>query len=146
VISAAADDLRDQANAAFAAWQRAWDAGEARLKADAAWDRITPEKKHELRADHGLLLQQMPDLSTPEKIAESLDTRGLSEWRNMALALPARVDAALRDAALELEPKTQTVSVPRRVIRTEADLDAWLGEIRATIAPLLSSGPVLPTS
>jgi hypothetical protein len=64
----------------------------------------------------------------------------------MTLALPACIDAALRDAALELEPKTQTVAVPRRVIRSETDLTAWLEEIRVTIAPLLADGPVWPSA
>ena len=146
LISAAAEDLRTQVNAAYAAWQQAWDAGEARLKADAAWEKMGPDKRRELRVEHALLLQEIPDLSTPEKIGESLSARGLSEWRNMALALAARIEAALRDAALELEPKTQTVAIPRRVIRTETDLKAWLEEIRATVAPLLSSGPVWPSA
>ena len=146
LISAAADNLRNQTNAAYATWQQAWDAGEARLKADTAWDKMTPEKKHELRIEHALLLQELPDLSTPEKIAESLSARGLSQWRDMAFALSGRIEAALRDAAIELEPKTQTVTVPRRVIRDEADLTAWLDEIRATIAPRLADGPVWPSA
>ena len=146
LLSAAAEDLRNQTNTAHAAWKQAWHAGEARLKADPAWEKMSPEKKHQLRVEHALRLQEMPDLSTPEKIAESLSARGLSQWRDMAFAVPARVDAALRDAALELEPKTQTVAVPRRVIRTESGLDAWLGEIRDTIAPLLADGPVWPSA
>jgi hypothetical protein len=146
LVSAAAEDLRSQTNSAHGAWRQAWEAGEARLKVDPAWEKMSPEKKYELRAEHALLLQEMPDLSTPEKIAESLSGRGLSQWRFMALSLPMCIDNALRDAALELEPKTQTVAVPRRVIRTEADLDAWLGEIRGAIAPLLADGPVWPSA
>jgi len=146
LVSAAAEDLRSQTNMAHAAWQHAWEAGETRLKADQAWERLSPDKKQELRVEHTLLLQEMPDVSTPEKIAESLSARGLSQWRFMALSLPKCIDNALRDAALELEPKTQTVAVPRRVIRTEADLDAWLSEIRGTIAPLLADGPVWPSA
>jgi len=146
LVAVAADDLRNQANAAYTAWQQAWESGEARLKADAAWGKITPERKHELRVEHALLPQETPDLSTPEKIVESLSARRLSQWRDMTLALPARIDAALRDAALELEPKTQTIALPRRVIRSEPDLDAWIGEIRDAIKPLLDNGPVLPTS
>jgi hypothetical protein len=146
LVSASAEDLRDQTNMAHAAWQQAWEAGETRLKADPAWEKLSPDKKHELRVEHALLLQEMPDLSTPEKIAEGLSARGLPQWRFMALSLPKCIDNALRDAALELEPKTQTVAVPRRVIRSEADLDIWLGEIRTVIEPLLADGPVWPSA
>ena len=144
LVSAATDDLRAKANAAYITWKTAWDAGEVRLKTDEAWNKIAPEKKHELRLRNDLLLHEALDLSTPERIADSLSARKLSEWRNMALAVPARVDAALRDAALEVEPKTQSITIPRRVIRTEPDLEVWLTELRGTIAPHLSNGPVLP--
>jgi hypothetical protein len=146
LVSAAADDLRNQANAAYNAWQQAWDTGEARLKDDVAWNNISTEKKRKLRVEHGLRLQDMPDLSTPEKITESLSARRLSEWRNMTKALPTEIEEAVRDAALELEPKTQSVAMPRRVIRNEPDLDAWLDEIRETIAPRLADGPVWPSA
>lgn len=146
LVAAAADDLRARATAAFVAWQAAWEAGEARLRADESWGKIAPEKKHELRVQHGLLSQEAPDLSDPPRVAESLSARGLSEWQSMALALPARVDAALRDAAVELEPKTQTVALPRRTLRSMADLDAWLDEVRQQVAPLLGAGPVRPVA
>lgn len=144
LVSAAADDLRAKANAVFQAWQAAWQAGQARLKADEAWGKISPEKKHEFLATHGLLDRAAPDLATPEKIVESLSACGLAQWRDSALALPARVDAALQDAAIEIEPKTQSIAIPRRTLRNEADLDAWLNEVRSVIAPSLAHGPVLP--
>jgi hypothetical protein len=143
-VSAAADDLRAKANAAFQAWQAAWQAGQARLKADEAWGKISPEKKHEFLANHGLLIRTAPDLATPEKIVESQSACGIGQWRDSALALPARVDAALQDAAVEIEPKTQSISIPRRTLRSESDLDAWLAEVRIAIAPSLAHGPVLP--
>lgn len=146
LVSAAADDLRSRGNAAYASWRAAWDAGEARLKADLAWGKIIPEKRHELRVANGLLDQAAPDLSTPGKIADSLTARGLSQWQDMAAALPGRVEAALQDAALELEPKTQKVPIPRPTLKSVADLDDWLATLRATIAPRLEAGPVLPTA
>ncbi len=144
LISAAADDLRAKANTGFQAWQTAWETGQARLKADEAWGKITPEKKHEFLAAQGLLVRTASDLSTPERIADSLASCGISQWRDITLALPARVDAALQDAAVEIEPKTQSIAIPRRTLRSEQDLDEWLGEVRAAIAPILSVGPVLP--
>ncbi len=145
LVTAAAEALRVGANAAYGAYRAAWEAGETRLDADDAWAKITPEKKHDLRVTHRLLEQAAPDLSTPAKIAESLGQIGISQWRDMAAAHPARVEAALQDAAVELEPKIQMVRMPRAsTMRTEADLDVWLAKVREELAPHLASGPVLP--
>ncbi len=146
LVSAAADDLRAKANEGFQAWKAAWEAGQARLKADEAWGKISPEKKHEFLQAQGLLERTASDLATPEKIAESLSACGIGQWRDITLALPARVEAALQDAAVEIEPKTQSITIPRRTLRNETDLDTWLGEVRAAIAPSLAYGPVLPRS
>lgn len=146
LVTAAADDLRAKANAAFASWEMAWEAGEDRLKFDPAWSALDADKKHSIRSANGLLPQAAPDLSSPDSIAASLRQRSLSEWQNMTLALPARIESALRDAAYEIEPKTQSVSIPRPTLRNETDLDAWLAKLRAEITPLLANGPVLPTA
>jgi hypothetical protein len=146
LLSAAADNLRAKANHAFQAWKTAWDAGQVRLKADEAWNKISPEKKHDVLAAQGLLERAVPDLATPDKIVETLSACGIGQWRDITLALPARVDAALQEAAVEIEPKTQSVTIPRRTLRSEEDLDAWLGEVRATVAPKLAHGPVLATA
>jgi hypothetical protein len=147
LVSSASDNLRTRANDAWGAWKGAWDAGEQRLKANAAWDKLDPDKRYKLRAEHGLLPQNAPDLSTPENIAESLTVRGLSQWKDMAAALPGRIEAALQDAAIELEPKTQRVPIPRPTLKTVADLEAWLKALRDVISPHLDAGfPVLPTA
>ena len=57
LLSAAADALRTKANDGFQGWKSAWDAGQTRLKADEAWGKISPEKKHEILTDQGLLVR-----------------------------------------------------------------------------------------
>jgi hypothetical protein len=65
----------------------------------------------------------------------------------MTAARPGRVETVLQDAAVELEPKTQKVPIPKpSVLKSVEDLDAWLAALRAAIAPRLDDGPVLPTS
>jgi len=49
---------------------------------------------------------------------------------------------ALTAAARKLEPTVQPVTPPRRVVRSEADLDAWLAEVKAVVLEKLPSGPV----
>ena len=146
LVAAAAAALVADVNAAHAAWRTAWEKGEARLKASDAWGRITPEKRLELRAAHALRDPPPPDLSTPAQVATSLQQRGCAAWRDMAAAHAGRVEEALRDAAVELEPRTQMVAVPRHTLRTSEDLDSWLDGLRAKISPMLFNGPVLPTA
>jgi len=127
-------------------WQQAWETGEARLRADAAWDKMVPDKRHELRVEHGLLHQELPSYPARKGSPRGLSIRDYPNGGIWHSDCPGRIEAALRDAALELEPKTQTVAIPRRVIRTDADLNAWLEEIRATVEPLLGDGPVWPSA
>lgn len=54
-------------------------------------------------------------------------------------ALPGRIESALQDAVVELEPKTQKLPIPRPKLTT-------LAELRATIASRLAAGPVRPTA
>jgi len=49
---------------------------------------------------------------------------------------------ALTAAARKLEPTVQPVTPPRRVARSEADLDVWLAEVKAVVLEKLPSGPV----
>lgn len=44
--------------------------------------------------------------------------------------------------ARKLEPKGQQVQVPSRMVRTEAELDAWLADVRAAALAKLQMGPV----
>ncbi|KFB73524.1 MAG: hypothetical protein AW09_001214 [Candidatus Accumulibacter phosphatis] len=36
----------------------------------------------------------------------------------------------------------QPVTLPRRLLRSEADLEAWLAEVRSAVLAKLSNGPV----
>jgi hypothetical protein len=144
LIAAASDALRGKLNAAHAAWETAWTKGEERLANDPTWGKLTPEQKHGIRQDSGLLMVSKPAVDTPQSIAEALSQRGLSEWENMVKALPARIDDALAAAAALLEPKARTVSLPGAMVKSEAELDEWLIKVRAKMAEALAHGPVIP--
>ena len=146
LVAEAAKTLSQEANAAYGAWRAAWDQGEALLKASSAWNGISPDKRHEIRVERMLLDYPPPDLSTAAQIVTSLRARGCGQWRDLAAAHASRVQSAIQDAEVEIAPKTQMVPIPRHRLETEGDLDGWLTSLRATIAPLLANGPVLPTA
>ena len=143
-MAAASDALRAKLNAAHAAWESAWGKGEERLGNDPTWAKLSPEQKHSIRQDCGLLSVAKPSVDTPQSIADALTQRGLSEWENVAKALPARIDDALAAAAALLEPKAHTVSLPGMMVKSEAELDQWLTKVRAKIVEALADGPVIP--
>ena len=144
LIWAAAEALREKLNAAHADWEAAWQKGEQRLAEDPTWGKISPEQKHAIRQKCGLLMVTKPTVDTPQTIAEALSQRGLSEWENMTKALPARIDDALASAAALLEPKAHAVSLPGAMLKSEAELDEWLGKVRERVARALAEGPVIP--
>lgn len=144
IIAAATDSLRTRINTVFTDWETAWNKGEARLAADSTWGRLSPELKHRIRQDNSLLQMTKPAVESPEAVADSLEKRSLSQWSDMVKAFPTRIEDALAHAAAELEPKAHSVQLPSGLLKTEAELDSWLAEVRKRIAPALSVGPVIP--
>jgi hypothetical protein len=58
-------------------------------------------------------------------------------------AMPGRFGNILIAAAELLEPETQTVQLPRRMLKTEADIDMWIEEIRQQLKSVLAKGPIV---
>ena len=144
LISAAAETLRAKLNAAHADWEAAWQKGEQRLAHDPTWSKLSPEQKHTIRQECRLLMVTKATVDTPQTIAEALSQRGLSEWENMAKALPARTEDALASAAALHEPKARAVSLPGAMLKSEEELDEWLSRIRERVLKALAEGPVIP--
>ena len=52
------------------------------------------------------------------------------------------IQRALTLLAQKLEPEVQSVSMPHRIVRSEADLDAWLTEVKKNVLDKLHKWPV----
>ena len=136
--------MRAKLNAAHADWEAAWQKGEQRLVQDPTWNKLSPEQKHAIRLECGLLTVTKSAVDTPQTIADALSQRGLSEWENMSKALPTRTEGALSSAAVLLEPKARAVSLPGTMLNSEEELDEWLGKVRKRVLKALAEGPVIP--
>jgi len=73
----------------------------------------------------------------------TLDARPLKEWQTLCDALPQRFAKALNAAAKLLEPKAVPVQLPKRTLKTEQEVDAWLDSARKVIVTQLKDGPVI---
>lgn len=142
VLKALVDLLRQALNAAHAAYEAAYQSAMAVLEADEVWSNIGPADQARILTDVGLEPLTKPDLGSDQALLKALDTKGLAARRTEAEAIPSRVEKALQQAAQLLEPKVQFVAVDRAMLKTEADVDAWLASQRKKLVEALKSGPV----
>ena len=119
--------------------------GMQRLEADDNWQQLSPDERHDLLATKRLTAADAPAISLGST-AEVLDT--LSHVRPDALAdriaaLSSRFDDVLVKAAEAMEPEIQFVELPRRTLKSEDDIEAWLEDARQELRDALQNGPVI---
>lgn len=136
--------LREALVAAHDRYQQAFDAGNQRLAEDANWAKLSPEARHELRSKHHATI--VPDIktgTTPE-VLTSLRSNSLTAWADRTAALPARFDQIATAAAEAVLPDPVFMKLPGATITTQADLDAWLNELRTQLEAKLKDADGSP--
>lgn len=124
--------------------EQAFAAGEAHLDADANWRQLTPDQQAVLRREFHLTPADAPvvEVGSTAAVLATLDALPLRIFDDRIAALPGRVADLRRAAAKWVEPQTQFVNIPRPTIRTAAELEEWLAEVKQTVATALAKGPV----
>jgi len=152
------DLLRTSLNHHVQAYQTTYDAELTELERDSSWKKVAPEQRQAILAKYGLHEVSHPspsgrgaggegaasvDVSTPESILDELERCSLSQWADRTQALKGRFEQARLEAAKLLEPKVQRVDLPRRTLKDETELTAWLEEAEQRIRHKLGEGPVM---
>jgi len=135
--------LRAALTAAHTTYQQALSTERKRLDAHPAWSGLPEAKRAELLRAANVSELALPPLSTDRELAQALDAASFSAWHTQADALPTRFAQVLTAAIRESEPKAQRVSLPPATIKSEADLEKWLAQVRAAISEVLGKGPVI---
>jgi hypothetical protein len=89
-----------------------------------------------------LLTLDEPALNDAEAIIDSLNEVSLELWSERTDSLAGKFDSVRLEAAELLQPKLQRISLPRTTFESEADLEAWLEQVRAQVLDKLNEGPV----
>lgn len=143
LVNRAADALRGTVNQTFAAYRSEYDRCILEIEAAQDWAKLTPEDRATLLSDVELAApESTPKLGTLAELVTALTTCSPHRWGEKRDALRGQLTRALNLAAKKLEPSVQPVTPPRRILRTEADLDAWVGEVRKAVLEKLGAWPV----
>ncbi len=118
----------------------------ARLEDDSTWQQLAPDQQEIILKECGIESPQIleePAVGTHESLLETLKQRPLTQWGDRIAALTGRFQRARKRAVSLLEPEVRPINIPRRIIKTEKELEDWLAEVKKNLADALAEGPVV---
>jgi len=139
------DALRTALNEMESMYQSQHEQGMERLRGDGNWKQLEPEQRHKLLSEQKLTEADRPKVGvqTIEDIVHSLQRMPLPMFSDRLVAMNSRFDIVLEGATELMEPETQFIQVPRRTIKTEKDIDAWLEDVKQQLKVALEQGPII---
>jgi hypothetical protein len=113
------------------------------IEATSEWQQVDAADREPILASSGLSAAAVPAVGSDDELLKALDATSLSTWAERRQAIPAKVAAARAAVAKKIEPKSVTVTAPPATLRTEADVDAYLAELRERLLQHLTNGETI---
>ncbi len=137
--------LRDALNKLDVDYTARHKSGIKRLGDDSNWQQLEPEQRYQLMSTQFLHDAARPKVAVQatSDVLTTLDNCALSMFSDRVAAMPARFDQVAQAAAELCEPEAQFVQVPRRTLKTDAEIDAWLEDVKQQLKAALEQGPVV---
>lgn len=137
VLSALTDQLRDALNALKAQYNALYDAKMAELQANEYFSKLTPEQKHPILLRQQLTLKPEIKPLDAQGLLNQLQKLSLSGWKTKIDALPVPFQAAIDEAVQLLAPQAKSFFLPKRTLNNQADIDAYLSDLKKQLESLL---------
>ena len=137
--------LRDELNRLDKAYQSGHEQGMERLQEDSNWQQLEPEQRNQLLSEQKLTLVDRPKVEVQKTtdVLTTLDQCALTMFGDRVAAMPSRFDNVATGAAELCEPRAQFIQVPRRTLKTDEDIDAWVDDVKQQLKSSLPKGPIV---
>lgn len=109
------------------------------LQADADFSALTPEQKNSILHNHKLLDKPTVQTYDAHPLQNVLRREPLDFWPSRMHALPSRFQDAHAHAVKLREPKSISVTLPRRTLKGKPDVEHYLSELRAQLEAALEA-------
>lgn len=113
------------------------------LQKEIAWNNISIEKQEEIFRICVISQIKAIDMGTYAELLTALNKYPLNSWADKWDALKAKFNKALELANKEIEPKLQTVDLPKKTFSKTEDIDLWLDEVGRKLKDALENGPII---
>ncbi|MCX9079152.1 MAG: hypothetical protein OIN84_14390, partial [Candidatus Methanoperedens sp.] len=113
------------------------------LMKNTTWKKVIANKQEEILLVCGISEIKPILMGTYSELLAALKQYPLNSWADRRDALKAKFDKALELGNKELEPKIQTIDLPRRTLRSSEDVDLWINEVGQQLKSALGNGPIV---
>ncbi|MEI7995814.1 MAG: hypothetical protein WCH01_13025, partial [Methylococcaceae bacterium] len=107
------------------------------------WQKLSLPQQQDILNKHDLHEPDDLTVNSVEDIIDSLEACSIKRWNDRIQAQSSKFDSASLEAAKLLEPKVQSVKLPRRTLKTEADIKLWLAEVEQQMLKDIQNGPLV---
>lgn len=143
LVKEANDRLRERLQQLADALSKTQKAAASSLDQDESWSRLDDTQRASVQEE--AQLGSIPDLKvgTVDEVLATLRATPLSTLETLKDALPQRYAAARRKAAQMLIPAAAQAHLPHRTLKTEAEVEAWVAEVREDLLTQVKKNPVI---
>ncbi|HOW26030.1 MAG TPA: BREX system P-loop protein BrxC [Bacteroidales bacterium] len=135
--------LRNELNRLKNEYNAIYDERMPLLQSNEYFIKLSPEQKHDVLVRQQLLAK--PEIRTYDanELFAQLTKISLDAWKDKVEALPSKFQGAV-DQAIEISaPKAKYFTLPKTTIHNEAELNAYLDDLKHEIKDMLSEGDVI---
>ena len=142
LVESIATELRNALQSVSGKFIELYDVEMSALESSDAWKQLGDDQWKSIVLEAKLRNSLPPSVGKTSELIESLKTKGLDVWHAELDALPSRFGLAERLASKLLEPTSVTYPVPRRLLRTSAEVESYIEEVRKELLAKVESHPV----
>ena len=143
LVKSLEDALRKELMAQQKRYADELDKQKQQLESDSSWEELPKDECEQLLVKCDITDSPEITVGTHDELLKALKKYPINSWSDRIDALSNRFSRARELAAKSLEPKTQTIDLPRRTFKTEHDIEAWIQEVKEQIKTALGKGPVV---
>ena len=116
----------------------------AALEASSEWQQLPPGERADILEANKLRPVAELRVGTDSELLAELDKHPLADWDNRIAALPGRFTKARQEASKRLLPKSVYVTAPPATLKSPAEVDSYLEDLRREIMAHIDQGkPVI---
>ena len=113
------------------------------LDQDPSWLELSLDERKAILDSCDLNPDAIPSVANRAELITALKRNPVAIWSDRIDAVRRRSARARELAAKAIEPKAQTVEIPRRTLKTKADVDVWISEMKDKLEKAVLEGPVV---